>query len=336
MKLSVCLLAALLLCVKAPALLAQPARTANTQIAGMSWHAISLQNVAPRFVAYWLDPANNPRPSELAAGAESLEPDAENTALLPPGDDVAAIKAADAQKTLLVLATPVGLARVQAWVDKLDQPTRFFEIEAQWVKITPEAATQLGFALDDPTKLRTQAASRDARKKLDALIAQNKAELLAESYFVAANNLEERRVITASAPLEKWSAAQKGGAEISLNAATTLEVTPSSGNDNAIGLRVKTARQLLLLSPDAERDAGAIMRQLTQPRPPRETPLPAVVQSGVAQLFLLETRSGDTNALTGFPPDWFVGPGQIAAQNGDLTPNVVLLLTVRVVPLAGK
>ena len=327
--------------IAAPRAFAQPAAPVadfDVNNADYQWRALPIKNIAPRFIAYQLDPSHNQQPTEFANPHDDWrkeveqQPEALDKGVLGDEPEVRVIVAADAQKTILVLGTTAGIARVREWVNILDQPLRFVEIETEFVAIAPADTKALGFeSMNDKTVQSTFVRS-DYRKKLDELVAGKKAKILASPSLVAINNLNESVVVSESAPLQNWPGANKNAVPLTVHQATTVGFTPTINGDNTITMLIQTARQTLLMAPEPKADEGAIFGKLSAPRPAPAPRFPVVLQNGGNGLeSIINLRDGQTAALTGLAPDLFdLGADDTAPK------NVVMLVTARLVAAAKK
>jgi len=126
------------------------------------WRSLRIQNVAPRVMAWWLDPTHNVEPAEYSSGkmtvpqfanpyqaATKPEPDgrskgADGTGAFGLPEGVEQIVAVDPQNAILVYGTEAGLRQVETIVKYLDKPIAQVEIEAQFVEVDPADMVTLG------------------------------------------------------------------------------------------------------------------------------------------------------------------------------------------------
>lgn len=310
---------------------AQPKTVAPSQNNELqfAWHALPLQNVAPRFVAYWLDPIHNPQPRELVQPNASQSKDEESfKGMFGEDAEVGAIRAADTQKTLLVFATSSGLKRVEKWVESLDQPVRIVEIEAQIVSIAPENWSALGLKIENTGAFQTQILPTGARKKLEKLVDDGKANMVAEPYFVAANNLVSRVIVAQAAPMARIPEAQETDVSpLSIRRASVLEVTPTVNGDGTLTLLIAPSNQILLANPGNDKtDISADYRKLSASESEAATALPIALRQEKSWPTIANMRDGQTVAFSGIPAEW------LASKGTDIPANIVILLTARIIP----
>lgn len=158
-------------------------------------HMIRLRKVLPSLMAYWLDPANNQAPKNLAVPRPSVhQEDGAGQPVeafkLPEGVD--RIVAIDPQNAILVFGTDEGVRAVQDLLVTLDRPLRQVEIECQFVRISDEDLK--AFGIDSLTQGAKEPTVHFVRGNFQStllnMVTQKKATVLSASRMTAINNLE--------------------------------------------------------------------------------------------------------------------------------------------------
>lgn len=191
---------------------------------------VQLENVPPRLMAWWLDPAHNEGPAPLESADEFLTrpliPNgyAVGHASVVPGKvpfalpaGVEKIVALDEQNALLVYGTPEGVGEVQEKIGSLDQPLHSVQFEARLLQIAPGETSEFepGLNLQEGVASSSFLSSK-YEAALAKMIEQGKAKFLSKMSATASNNSPVR--LTFEGPSGK-------------RPKLMINVTPSLNND---------------------------------------------------------------------------------------------------------
>lgn len=267
---------------------------------------ITLRNVSPRMMAWWLDPAHNPKPLEivqseqnqqLLAGGVISPPEERDNVKLPLGVD--SIVAVDPQNALLVYGTTAGIAQLKTRMAALDKPLRQVEIETQFVEINRADAQALGIreALATPDGINL--VPDNYRAALHALLQQNKAKVITAHRVTAINNLTAMISIGVTTPVlisigDRGSKTNADSArpgtiktKLDLEAQSSFAVTPTINQDETMTLRVVSLLHYALRNGNS---ASSLPLDIDLNRP-GNSPKPAIS-------FRAKCRDGETMALS--------------------------------------
>lgn len=302
---------------------------------------VAIQNVPPRWMAWWLDPQHNQKPAEFdtpqigKVGATPPEEAKTKGAFeLPAG--VQSVAPIEQQRALLVFGTEAGIAELQKTIAFLDQPLRQIEIEAQFVQIGDEDARTLGVDFGTRENAAAPSAARQGlqigflrgnfQEKLSQLVAQNKAKIRTQPRVTALNNLAASlRSFSARPAIVGFkneagqteeifgSSAQKDDSPLSIGTEFRFSVTPTINNDETVTLLLSPSTVLKIGSDNQKQEI--VLREL----------------SGF--LTIVNVRDGDTVALAGLDSRFFA-----TLKDDDKTPiaPLLVLVTARIVRHAGE
>ena len=180
----------------APALVPMPMEKAN-------WRVIEVKNVPASLLAFQLDPAHNATPSQLAIpypfdlgkSGETISPKQEKGVFDLPAS-IERLVPFDAQQLLLVKGgNAEDVRRLQELTDILDRPLRQVEIEAHLVQLSSEDLKKFLLSLSNNNALPNNSNFQvgfvpgNFQSKLDALVKEGHAQVLAAPRVTAINNL---------------------------------------------------------------------------------------------------------------------------------------------------
>lgn len=274
-----------------PAPPAPPAKIELAPLDKANWRAIAVKNARPSLIAWQLDPGHNKLPVFLNVPYKVPPKYAadfkQENRVKGPFDlpDNLRLAASDEQNLLFVAGgNAEDIAQLQELVAILDQPTRFVELEAQLVELPIEAAKEFGIAFnaatpDAPTQLVPGAfqigvVRNDFQKRLDDLLADNKARVISTKPQIITNNTG-LAVSLRFGPIDNTGAGQN-----------KMPVAPAQGSDT-----------IITLTPTINGDdtITVLMNLATLPE--------NINSAGLTTIANL--RDGDTIALTGLKSSAF-------------------------------
>ena len=169
---------------------------------------IQLKNAPSELVAYWLDPARNPVPTQLRQSGLNSSPWARELESLPrqPGngngprglklpDGIKSVVSVDPQNVLLVQGTSAGIGGLRKLVTEIDVPLKQVEVEAQFLQMSPQTlkTLPLKFAKNkDPFYAPSVALvppTMSLSGELNKLIADNKVRVITAPRVTAIDGL---------------------------------------------------------------------------------------------------------------------------------------------------
>ena len=140
-----------------PQVVPQMSNTVASAVETREWRFIKLKNIAPRIMAWWLDPAHHAEPSEFSNGRTLLQMNGVRPHNTPAAPDnvlpagVEKIIDIEPRNELLVFGTKGGTETLEKTVASLDKPLR--QVEIEWQVVQMRAADIVAF--------RTQFTSSD-------------------------------------------------------------------------------------------------------------------------------------------------------------------------------
>lgn len=171
---------------------------AKIEAADKKARAIKIVNVPSALIAYWLDPAHNPRPLILGAG-ELPQPTDKGAFDLPDG--ISQIVSIDGQNLVLIRGTSESLRQVAELIEILDQPLRQVQLEAQFVEMSKADFKTFGFDFSGSEEATPQIEFGFVRNnftaRLNALIAGGNAKIIWAPPVTAINALNARIISSA-------------------------------------------------------------------------------------------------------------------------------------------
>ncbi len=113
-------------------------------------YELPVKNWPAHLLAWWIDPAHQPRPAELGAllpeeiaAAGNMDHQERPNFFLPPG--IETVIPLDGQNMLLVFGEEQAVQHLRQILPMLDNPTRQIEIETRVVSMSPEDMKAVGF-----------------------------------------------------------------------------------------------------------------------------------------------------------------------------------------------
>lgn len=319
------------------------------QFAPQKTHRIRVQNVPPRLMAWWLDPARQSEPVQLQSSrtnrennpllAEKASPIREIPAL-PAG--IERLVAIDSQNTLLVFGTDAAVATLEKIVASLDQPLRQVEIEFEVLQISPQDAAQLGVSFSSDPKKRYSSLTLGvgALTRLAQLKAANQTKVISAPRILAINGLTAALgtgngagvvvdISTRATKTEK--AVVLSGAEgqnIGAATRTTFTATPAINADDSITLELAPARILELSLPQGSSPKSAAKAGQELTRVPAENEVVFARRALEGARVETTVQDGQTIALAGFTSRLF---GHFLEDAQKPASNVLILVKTRLV-----
>jgi type II secretory pathway component GspD/PulD (secretin) len=251
-------------------------------------HRIRLRNVAPAFMAWWLDPAHNTEPllyQVSRANAEGVLPvgPLEKDPTKPLGDyklpaGIDKLVPLDAQNTLLVVGTGAGVAELEKVIAGLDKVLKQVQVEVHYLEISEDGVKKLGLknfsraSEKDPvswailtpnskpkvTQTSTQLGLANS-SMVEEMVRKSKARLIAAPRVTAINNLTAALRSTTSRPFTLGPEGPDSGFPMYTEPDTEsllywssglgITVRPSINNDRTINLALAPGVTLKLLVP---------------------------------------------------------------------------------------
>lgn len=281
---------------------------------------LTLKNVKPSLMAYWLEPNSHQVPPEFRKTVPVVpqEPVEQKGAFrLPQGVDH--LVAVDPQNALLVFGTAKGVKELVTLIQLLDKPLRQVEIEAQFIRLDSKDLNAV-FGDTPPVAIPEKAQVRFVRsqdgfaKALDTLIKNQNAKVLSAPRVLAINNLTADISQTALTPvqLQVGNEGAKGvdlpeGTTLNLETSRSLSVTPTINNDNTITVVAHITEGVQLKSSANAQDVLVLQK------------------TGDGLETIANMRDGETIAV------------EISPKAGAATPaqRTVVFLTTRIVRRAG-
>lgn len=241
--------------------LTAPAKTELAPLDKANWRAISVKNARPSLVAWQLDAQHNKMPAFVNvpykvppkyAADFKQEKRVKGPFDLP---DNVRLAAADEQNLLFVTGgNAEDIAQLQELVAILDQPTRFVEIEAQFVEMPAAEVKQFGIATNAatpgaPTQLVPSAfqigfVRGDFQTRINDLVKAGNAKAVSTKPLTIANNIG-LAVSLRSGPIDNTGANQnKLPAAPTDGSDTVITLTPTINGDDTITVLVNVATVL--------------------------------------------------------------------------------------------
>lgn len=202
---------------------------------------LTLKNVRPSMMAYWLDPQNHQAPPELRASGQFPTDSPPLVGIIPTTefkpetyhlpDGVQSVVAIDPQSSLLVFGTPDAISTFAQTVALLDKPLRQVEIEAQFVQIDRKDVTKL--TPDVSPNLPVQRVTPAVSATLNLLRQNKQTKVLTAPRVTALNNLQASSDGSSAAPVQLEGGKNSHLRELSSKAALALsdhylmQVTPT-------------------------------------------------------------------------------------------------------------
>ncbi len=343
----------------------QPQVKAQSNIAAMraipnsssfSWHSVLVRNVSPRMMAWWIDPAHQKEPVEIAASRQALELSNANRAKITQkqNDDVKLpagvhqVVADDTYNTIHVLGTEAGTQKIAELVKMLDHTIPQVEIEAQFVSISAQDAKLLGIDLENAGKTGATGVEQqspnmaimrgDIQAKLQKLVAQNKAQVSFSPRITTTNNLAAVMYASADKTPAYISVKNDVGKmeSISKNAQTdalrfdishdlVVTTTPTINRNNTITIVLNLARATMLNVRDvaARKPTGEASAETPAESFPLKRPS--------SELVIAKIRDGETLAISGLSLDVLNLPTSKLQGTTAQTQNVIVFVTARIV-----
>ena len=270
--------------------IAEPLTSLSTATTDKKARVIKIKNVPSALMAYWLDPANNPRPVGLDA-EKWPKPTEKATLTLPAG--IKQIVSVDPQNALLISyekGSEQSVSDLQELIAVLDQPLRQIELEAQIVEMSPEDAKILTFGVDfgpqpsdakaGETELKPQIGlvKGSYTARLNALVADNRAKVLGTPRVTVASNFP---------------------GQLTLSVPRTLTLTAVAGSDPPATLNYVTTPELILNVVPIINGDDTLSFEIDVTS--NATPEKGVTSSKSLLKSTLNLRDGDTWALKNLP-----------------------------------
>ena len=280
----------------------------------VQWRLVTLKNVPPAYMAWFVDAQHNPAPDK-AIVLPSQAPTTLSPAKLPRAnggvfelpEGVSAVIPAPTQSGLLVNSTEQGVRQLQNIVELLDRPLREVEIKAQAVAIGHEDARALGLDLTSikvPFNVDAKVGADKApmfqlgfvrgnyQTQLARLVTQKKAEVVASFGVTSINNMSASMGVATSLPAvigvkdqtgafqSVFDAAQNTSApRLFLSKETGFLVTPTVNNDGTITILMKSMQSVQLTL--GEKKSGQMLSLQSSQRSSQMTELPQQSAEGI-------------------------------------------------------
>ena len=161
---------------------------AQTAPAAGEMRIVKIKNVPSALIAYQLDPDHNPRPAMFGPGELAGETE-RGILILPAG--IEKLVSDDAQNLIIIRGEAEAMRRVADLIEILDQPMRQVEIEAQFVELAPAELRNFGIDFSETIEKapRIGFVRNNFTARLNALVADNRAKLVAAPRVLTFNNL---------------------------------------------------------------------------------------------------------------------------------------------------
>jgi len=196
---------------------AQPAETN-----ALEWQQISIKNIRPSILAYWIDPAHFPKPAEYikadgymrellpksAQDSSQKVPLENNTSANVFGKPIGTtIFADDANKVIWVRGTQTQFDQIKPIVDFLDRPIRQIDFDIKIMELVSHDASitandpMLGMIFQPSARRGNTFLSTHLESTLTDLIENGDIKIVKSTQMTISNNLTERYSTTTSTPV---------------------------------------------------------------------------------------------------------------------------------------
>jgi type II secretory pathway component GspD/PulD (secretin) len=325
---------------------------------------IRVRNLMPSMMAWWLDPKRHPEPQQYLMSRRNLElssafvsnargarsatsPNIKQEGSIGLPEGVEFVVPQDEQNTLMVYGTTEGLAQLQDVVSFLDRPLRQIEVTTKLVEMSAKTAGELGWIARDqavaPTpqaenvslvkneKVSLIFAQNNIHSRIQALVAEKKANVRKGLGIAAINNLTARLGMTIAQPaalgvkegdnFKPLLDPESATTPFYLTTTSSLSATPTINNDGTITLLLQPSKDLRISREPAGHsieENSIFVKRL------------AGVQS------VVNIKDGQTIILHGLPRTLFAPDNRLPLDSTPFADNqVFLLVTARIVPRAG-